>query len=101
MCSCWVRVSDGQELDLVVHRRGHLYDVDVDSVNGPVLRLRGFEMIETGPLPDGERFKAPTGGWPEGAVVRIEPDLRVRDLEAGCQRKRLQRSPGGKFQAST
>ena len=64
-------VSDGQELDLVVHRRGNLYDVDVDSTNGPVLRLRGFEMIETGPLPEGDQFKAPSGGWPEGAVVRI------------------------------
>jgi phosphopantetheine--protein transferase-like protein len=64
-------VADGQELDLVVLKRGDVFDVDVDGPNGPVLRLRGFEMIETGPLPDGDRFEIPEGGWSEGAVARI------------------------------
>ena len=28
-------------------------------------------MIETGPLPDGDRFEEPEGGWSEAAVARI------------------------------
>jgi 4'-phosphopantetheinyl transferase len=48
------------------------YDIDIDAPGGAVLRVRGFHMIETGPLPDPDRFAVPEDGWPvvlKGAAV--------------------------------
>jgi len=41
-----------------------VYDIDVSGASGPLMRVRGFKMIEHGPLPPGDRFEAPEGGWP-------------------------------------
>jgi 4'-phosphopantetheinyl transferase len=65
--------EDGQPLGLMVQRREDspgVYDVDVDGPSGAVLRLRGFRMIDTGPLDDGDRLEPPEGGWPVVVVAR-------------------------------
>jgi NAD(P)-dependent dehydrogenase (short-subunit alcohol dehydrogenase family)/phosphopantetheinyl transferase/acyl carrier protein len=59
---------DGEPLQVMVRRRGDLFDVDVDGPEGTVLRLRGFKMIDTGPLPDGDRFPVPEDGWPSAVL---------------------------------
>jgi NAD(P)-dependent dehydrogenase (short-subunit alcohol dehydrogenase family)/phosphopantetheinyl transferase len=66
--------ADRAELSVVVHRRGDRYDVDVDGPSGSVLRVRGLRLIDTGPLPDGDRFEAPEGGWPEAMLARAVAD---------------------------
>ena len=68
--------DDQAALGLMVQRRGDaetggaIYDVDVDGPQGAVLRLRGFRMVDTGPLDDGQRFKAPDGDWPVVVVAK-------------------------------
>jgi acyl transferase domain-containing protein/NAD(P)-dependent dehydrogenase (short-subunit alcohol dehydrogenase family)/phosphopantetheinyl transferase len=51
-------------LSLMVQLDGDVWNVDVDSAKGPVLRIRGFQMIERGPVPPAERFPEPAGGRP-------------------------------------
>jgi acyl transferase domain-containing protein/acyl carrier protein/NAD(P)-dependent dehydrogenase (short-subunit alcohol dehydrogenase family)/phosphopantetheinyl transferase len=56
------QVTDGQPLSITAQLDGDRYHVDVDAVSGPVLRLRGFAMVEKGPVPPPERFPEPEGG---------------------------------------
>ncbi|RME22042.1 MAG: SDR family NAD(P)-dependent oxidoreductase, partial [Deltaproteobacteria bacterium] len=74
-------VGDGEPLNVMVHERddGDAYDIDVDGPDGAVLRVRGFRMVETGPLPEGDRFPPPEGGWPRTVFARATGD-RVRKL---------------------
>ena len=46
------------------------YHVDVDGPCGPILRLRGFQMIETGPLPPEDKIDPPAEGWSTALVAR-------------------------------
>ena len=62
------RVRDGEDLTLTVQRRvDGAYDVDVDGDDGRLLSLRGFRLVEKGPLPDGHRFTEPDEGWADTA----------------------------------
>jgi len=65
--------SDGDRLGVMVQVRDDgAYDIDIDGTSGAVLRVRGFRMVVTGPLPDGDRFEVPEDGWPvvlKGAAV--------------------------------
>ncbi len=65
--------EDNERLGVMVQvREDGAYDVDIDAGAGPVLRLRGFQMVDTGPLPEPERFPVPEDGWPvvlKGAAV--------------------------------
>ena len=60
-------VRDGEQLEVTVQRRGSaeapVYDIDVDGTDGRVLTVRGFRMVDRGPLPTGGRFPEPVGGW--------------------------------------
>jgi NAD(P)-dependent dehydrogenase (short-subunit alcohol dehydrogenase family)/phosphopantetheinyl transferase/acyl carrier protein len=59
--------KDGEDLHVAVDRRetpqGPVFDIDVDGSEGRVLTVRGFRMAERGPLPPGDRFPQPPGGW--------------------------------------
>ncbi len=57
-------VVEGDPLNVLVSRRGGAYDIDVDGAEGRVMRVRGFRMVEKGPLDEGARFVPPEGGWP-------------------------------------
>jgi malonyl CoA-acyl carrier protein transacylase len=66
----WVarRVRDGEDLQITVLRRADgAYDLDVDGEDGRVMSVRGFRMVETGPLPEAHRFQPPEEGWVETA----------------------------------
>jgi len=67
------QAADGDRLGVMVQvREDGAYDIDVDGPTGAILRVRGFRMIDTGPLPDGDRFEVPEDGWPvvlKGAAV--------------------------------
>ncbi len=52
------------ELTLMVHHDGVSYDVDVDGPRGPVLRLRGFTLVDLGPVPPEHALPEPEGGRP-------------------------------------
>ncbi|MSQ01624.1 MAG: SDR family NAD(P)-dependent oxidoreductase [Myxococcales bacterium] len=60
---------EGETLQVVVHARGGTYDIDVDGAYGRVLRVRGFRMVEKGPLDPSDRLPAPEGGWPSAALA--------------------------------
>jgi phosphopantetheinyl transferase len=64
---------DGQPAIVTARRANGCYDVDVDGPAGRVLALRGFRMIERGPLPDGDSFELPEDGWADAAfgVARV------------------------------
>jgi phosphopantetheinyl transferase len=51
-------------LSVTAELDGSRYNVDVDAVDGPVLRMRGFSMVEKGPVPPHDRFPEPDGGRP-------------------------------------
>jgi len=53
-----------EPLSLLVQLADGVYHVDVDGVNGSVLRVRGFHMVDRGPVPPGDRFPEPDGGRP-------------------------------------
>jgi phosphopantetheine--protein transferase-like protein len=57
-------VSDGEPLNIVVHLRDGVYDIDVDGADGCALIVRGFRLVDRGPLPPGDRIPEPEGGWP-------------------------------------
>jgi phosphopantetheine--protein transferase-like protein len=63
------RVGDGDVLQIVVHVRDGAYDIDVDGPDGRVLVVRGFRMVDRGPLPPGDRFPEPEGGWPSASLA--------------------------------
>ncbi|MBM4369717.1 MAG: SDR family NAD(P)-dependent oxidoreductase, partial [Deltaproteobacteria bacterium] len=60
---------EGDPLNVVVVHRGGAYDIDVDGAEGRVMRVRGFRMVEKGPLDPGARFTPPEGGWPSAAMA--------------------------------
>ncbi|MDG1137163.1 MAG: polyketide synthase dehydratase domain-containing protein, partial [Phycisphaerales bacterium] len=65
-------VRDDEPLKLTVRRDGDAYDVDVSNDEGPVLVLRGFQMVEAGPLPPGGTFEPPKGGWNPAVIARVK-----------------------------
>ena len=78
------RPEEGAALWALVRRDGDRYDIDVNSGNEPVMRVRGFEMIDTGPLPPGDRFKAPESGWPAAIIAQASfeaPPSRLPEAE--------------------
>ena len=90
--SLWVarKVRDGEDLALtVMQREDNAYDVDVDGEDGRLMSLRGFRMVEKGPLPDGHRFTEPEDGWVDSAfgtmtVVQTEGvQACLRSAEVG------------------
>ncbi len=60
---------EGESLQVVVHARGTTYDIDVDGAEGRVLRVRGFRMVEKGPLDPSDRLTPPEGGWPSASLA--------------------------------
>jgi phosphopantetheinyl transferase len=85
--------SDGAVLHLMARANttstGTSYDVDVDGPDGAVLRLRGFQMIDTGPLPPGDRIPEPQGGWPEAIVAATATSSSDDDDLLGVERAEL------------
>jgi phosphopantetheinyl transferase len=61
----------GEPFSITVQKRGDKYDMDLSGTSGPLMRVRGFKMIEHGPLPPGDRFEAPEGGWPSTGVDEV------------------------------
>ncbi len=54
------RPDPDERFSLMVHLADDgTYNVDVDGVGGPLMRLRGFAMIDRGPVPTGDRFPEP------------------------------------------
>ena len=62
-------VGDHQGLVITLYQRGDCYDVDVDDDQGQVLKLRGFRLIDRGPLPADQQFPPPEGGWVSVALA--------------------------------
>jgi NAD(P)-dependent dehydrogenase (short-subunit alcohol dehydrogenase family)/4'-phosphopantetheinyl transferase EntD len=62
-------VIEGDTLQIMVQARDGAYDIDVDGAEGRVLRVRGFRMVDRGPLPPGDRFPEPDGGWPSASLA--------------------------------
>jgi acyl transferase domain-containing protein/NAD(P)-dependent dehydrogenase (short-subunit alcohol dehydrogenase family)/phosphopantetheinyl transferase len=85
--------SDGAVLHLMARATTNAaataYDVDVDGPDGAVLRLRGFRMIDTGPLPPGDRIPEPQGGWPEAIVAATATSSSADDDLLGVERAEL------------
>jgi len=54
----------GQTFSVTVRQRGSAYDIDVDALNTPLLRVRGFTLVQVGPIPPEDRFAEPDGGRP-------------------------------------
>ncbi|MCB9679701.1 MAG: SDR family NAD(P)-dependent oxidoreductase [Alphaproteobacteria bacterium] len=55
----------GQTFSVTVRQIGDAYDVDVDALNTPLLRIRGFTLAERGPIHPDDRFPEPEGGRPK------------------------------------
>ena len=89
-----------ENLTITVWKRGEVYDIDVDDVEGQVLRVRGFRMIDLGPLADGGRFAPPEGGWASVGVAsaaegNLLPDVEKEALGSrGLPRRRADRQAG-------
>lgn len=69
-------VIEGDTLNVTVFLRtgsdgADVYDIDVDGTEGRVMRVRGFRLIDRGPLPPGERLPVPEGGWASAAVASV------------------------------
>ena len=75
-------VRDGEPLQLTVRTSGSDYDVDVSSERGRLLSLRGFEMVEAGPLPPSGGFEPPTGGWSPAVIARVKSSTSTDDPSA-------------------
>jgi acyl transferase domain-containing protein/NAD(P)-dependent dehydrogenase (short-subunit alcohol dehydrogenase family)/phosphopantetheinyl transferase len=67
-------------LTLMVQLDGDVWNVDVDSAKGPVMRIRGFQMIEKGPVPPADRFPVPAEGRPSC----FPPSTRPRRPDGGA-----------------
>jgi phosphopantetheine--protein transferase-like protein len=65
-------VRDDESIRLTARRDGNSYDVDVVSDGGLSLALRGFEMVEAGPLPPENTFDPPKGGWTPAVIARVK-----------------------------
>ena len=95
--------EDGEALQLMVQQVGDRYHVDVAGVRGPVLRLRDFELIDTGPLPEPDRIPEPTDGWPLAITGRatasagsagLDPSEWSRIQARGTPRRQADRVAG-------
>jgi malonyl CoA-acyl carrier protein transacylase len=60
-------------LTVTVVDHGDAYDVDVDSPNGTVARLRGLRLIDRGPVGDNETLPPPPGGRPMCFTHAVTP----------------------------
>jgi acyl transferase domain-containing protein/NAD(P)-dependent dehydrogenase (short-subunit alcohol dehydrogenase family)/acyl carrier protein/phosphopantetheinyl transferase len=58
------RPQADEALSLLVQLADDGYHVDVDGTDGPILRIRGFQLVDRGPLPPGDRFPVPDEGRP-------------------------------------
>jgi 4'-phosphopantetheinyl transferase len=56
--------NSGEAFSLTVHLNEDAYDIDIDGLSGPLMRVRGFALIDRGPIPEPERFDEPEGGRP-------------------------------------
>jgi acyl transferase domain-containing protein/acyl carrier protein/phosphopantetheinyl transferase len=98
--------TDGAPLSIMVSTNGDAYDIDVDSNEGNVLRVRGFRMVDTGPLPEGDRIPEPDGGWPvvvmatamatggTGAAEALLPVERREIAARGTAKRQADRTAG-------
>ncbi len=98
--------ADGVVLELMVRYQEGAYDIDIDGPEGSVLRIRGFRMVDTGPLPEGNLFPVPRGGWATAMIARARrhqpgpsrrgPSAREEDLIAarGTPRRQADRRLG-------
>ncbi|MFT5679671.1 MAG: NAD(P)-dependent dehydrogenase (short-subunit alcohol dehydrogenase family), partial [Myxococcota bacterium] len=77
--------KDGASLWALVRRVGDHYDIDVSSGSAPVMRIRGFEMVATDPLPPEGRFEAPEGGWPAAIIAQASFEAPPSRLPADEQ----------------
>ncbi|MEC8192296.1 MAG: SDR family NAD(P)-dependent oxidoreductase [Myxococcota bacterium] len=75
-------VRDDEALHLTVRAQGSAYDVDVSTERGRVLRLRGFEMVQAGPLPPDGGFEPPAGGWSPAVIARVKAEDAEADASA-------------------
>jgi phosphopantetheine--protein transferase-like protein len=79
------RFKPNTAIELTVRRRGEVYDVDVVQSGKTVMSLRGFSMIQKGPLPEGERFTPPAEGWAQtsfgsATVAEGQPGLSPTEI---------------------
>jgi NAD(P)-dependent dehydrogenase (short-subunit alcohol dehydrogenase family)/phosphopantetheinyl transferase/acyl carrier protein/3-hydroxymyristoyl/3-hydroxydecanoyl-(acyl carrier protein) dehydratase len=90
---CESSVRDDEPLHLAVRRDGDRYDVDVVGEKGRVLALRGFAMVEAGPLPPGGTFNPPKGGWSAAVIARVKATGRsasqAKALLSEAEREKL------------
>ncbi len=91
-------VVEGDTLNVTVCLRtgsdgADVYDIDVDGTGGRVLRVRGFRLIDRGPLPPGDLLPVPEGGWAsvDSASVVEAAELPERDHKAMTARGTPQR----------
>ena len=92
---------EGEVLQIVVHHRNGVYDIDVDGSEGRVMRVRGFKMVEKGPLPPELRFPVPAGGWPSAALAasseaatELPPSERAQLESRGTPKRKSDRIAG-------
>ncbi len=92
---------EGDPLNIVVVHRGGAYDIDVDGAEGRVMRVRGFRMVEKGPLDPGSRFPPPEGGWPSAAMAvsseassKLPPGELASLTARGTDRRKADRVAG-------
>jgi len=74
--------SDDEGLSLLVQHDDGSYHIDVDGLEGPLLRVRGFRLIDRGPVPPGDRFPEPEGGRPACFPARPLRRLATRTATA-------------------
>jgi 4'-phosphopantetheinyl transferase EntD len=63
------KVPDKTPLEILVLKRGELYDVDVTADGVDILRLRGFSLVDFGPLSGDKLF--PAESTPRPACVQL------------------------------
>lgn len=74
-------VTDHQGLVITLYQRGETYDVDVDDDLGQVLKLRGFRLIDRGPLPTDQQFSPPEGGWASVSLASASEQKALPEAE--------------------
>ena len=63
--------TPGESFTLMVQLDREVYDIDVDGLRGPLMRIRGFSMVDRGPIDDNDRFPEPEGGRPTCFPVQL------------------------------
>ncbi len=74
--------GDDESLSLLVQHDDGSYHIDVDGLEGPLLRVRGFRLIDRGPVPPKDRFPEPEGGRPACFPARPLRRLATRTATA-------------------